>query len=181
MYFPIFRCIPCECHNHADICHPDTGVCNCTDNTEGKNCDKCVAGYYGSPTHGTPDDCKPCDCHFAKRCIQIGVQVICTDCPEGHSGNDCGECADGYYGDPKGLLGQPTRCQKCNCSGNIDPNALGNCNPLTGDCLKCVHNTRNGPFQRCEQCSVGYYGSATAYPKPPCTGIYVGFSVLLVV
>lgn len=79
-------------------------------------------------------------------------------------------CQDGYYGDPMGLKGVPVGCKKCSCSGNIDPNAIGSCDSQTGDCLKCIHNTRNGPFNQCELCAVGFYGNATHYPKPQCEG-----------
>ncbi|XP_078356510.1 LOW QUALITY PROTEIN: laminin subunit gamma-1-like, partial [Oculina patagonica] len=162
------QCIPCQCYGHSESCDPVTGVCNCQDNTVGDNCDACKDGYYGNPTEGTKDDCKPCPCEFGSRCILIGQNVVCTDCPEGHTGNLCEYCQDGYYGDPSGLLGSPSGCQKCNCSGNIDVNAIGNCNSLTGDCLKCIYNTRNGPLERCELCAIGFYGNATEYPKPQC-------------
>ena len=88
-------------------------------------------------------------------------------------GNLCEQCDDGYYGDPSGQLGFPTKCQKCNCSGNIDVNAIGNCDSLTGDCIKCIYNTMNGPRERCELCAVGFYGNATHYPKPQCTGMWI--------
>ena len=166
-----FRCIPCQCYGHSDTCDPVTGKCVCQHNTVGDNCEKCKDGFYGNPTEGTEDDCKPCPCKFGSRCILIGKNIVCTDCPEGHVGNLCEECDDGYYGDPSGLLGFPTTCQKCNCSGNIDVNAIGNCNSLTGDCIKCIYNTRNGPLERCELCAVGFYGNATHYPKPQCTGM----------
>lgn len=170
-WFQFYRCIPCQCYGHSDTCDPVTGKCVCQDNTTGDNCERCIDGFYGNPTEGTKDDCKPCPCHFASRCILIGEKVVCTDCPEGHVGDLCEECDDGYHGDPTGLLGDPTTCQKCNCSGNIDVNAIGNCNPLTGDCLKCIYNTRNGPLERCELCAVGFYGNATDYPKPRCVGM----------
>lgn len=69
-----------------------------------------------------------------------------------------------------GLKGAPSLCKKCNCSGNIDPNAIGSCDSQTGACLKCIYNTRNGPKNQCELCAVGYYGDAQAYPKPQCVG-----------
>ena len=166
----IFRCVPCQCYGHSESCDPVTGVCYCQDNTIGDNCELCKEGFYGNPTEGTKDDCKPCPCKFGSRCILIGENVVCTDCPEGHSGDLCEYCQDGYYGDPSGLLGRPTTCQRCNCSGNIDFNAIGNCQSLTGDCLKCIYNTRNGPLERCELCAVGFYGNATEYPKPQCIG-----------
>ena len=85
-------------------------------------------------------------------------------------GDLCDECIDGYYGDPSGSRGQKTRCVKCDCNGNIDTNAVLNCDSLTGDCLKCIYNSRNGPRKQCELCKVGYYGNATTYPKPGCKG-----------
>ena len=83
-------------------------------------------------------------------------------------GDLCDSCIDGFFGDPSGSRGPKTACKKCNCNGNIDTNAVQNCNSETGDCLKCIYNTRNGPKNQCELCKVGYYGDATSYPKPGC-------------
>lgn len=162
---PYGRCVPCECNNHGDRCDPDTGVCECKDNTAGKNCEKCRTGFYGNPTRGNPDDCRSCPCVISKpgmpkECLLIGDRVKCTNCPDGHIGDKCELCADGYFGDPTGKLGTPTRCRKCGCSGNVDLNDIGNCNTLTGECLKCIKNTKNGPENKCELCADGYYGDA---------------------
>ena len=43
-------------------------------------------------------------------------------------GHQCDMCIDGYFGDPLGRFGAPRPCRKCECNGNIDPNAVGNCN-----------------------------------------------------
>ena len=52
------ECKKCNCNEHTDKCHYDSrvfaasgqtsgGVCeDCKHNTEGKNCDMCIAGYY---------------------------------------------------------------------------------------------------------------------------------------
>jgi len=162
---PYGKCVPCECNNHGTKCHPETGVCECKDSTTGKNCEICKTGFYGNPTRGNPDDCKPCPCviakpGFAKECILIGSRVKCTNCPTGHIGDNCQICSDGYFGDPTGIRGTQQRCQKCDCSGNIDLNDLGNCDPLTGKCLKCVDNTKNGVQEKCEKCADGYFGDA---------------------
>lgn len=80
-------------------------------------------------------------------------------------GSRCELCSDGYYGDPNGLLGPVQLCQACDCNGNVDPNAVGNCNRTTGECLKCVYNTA-GPH--CEQCLPGHFGDPLALPHGNC-------------
>lgn len=157
---PLGKCVLCECNNHGDQCDPETGICECKDNTTGHNCEICKAGFYGNPTRGNPDDCKPCPCVFGSNCILIGSSVQCTNCPEGHIGDRCEVCKDGYFGDPLAKLGMKTRCQLCDCSGNVDPNAFGNCDGLTGACIKCINNTTNGKDNRCELCADGYFGDA---------------------
>lgn len=51
-----------------------------------------------------------------------------------------------------GSPGPPQPCQRCECNGNIDPNALGTCDTNTGECLKCVYNTAGS---KCEVCLPG--------------------------
>lgn len=82
-----------------------------------------------------------------------------------NSGSRCELCSDGYYGDPNGLLGKVQLCQACDCNGNVDPNAVGNCNRTDGECLKCVYNTA-GPH--CEQCLPGHFGDPLALPHGNC-------------
>lgn len=77
-------------------------------------------------------------------------------------GRRCETCDDGFFGDPLGLSGDPQPCRRCQCSGNVDPNAVGNCDPLSGHCLRCLFNTTGA---RCERCRDGFYGSALA-PRP---------------
>lgn len=73
----------------------------CTDNTEGEHCDVCRAGYYGDPTRGTPEDCKPCACpleepsnNFASSCVlnpkfNDPDAFMCLDCAQGYTGERC--------------------------------------------------------------------------------------------
>ena len=59
-------------------------------------------------------------------------------------------------------------CQPCQCSNNVDPNAPGNCDRLTGRCLKCLYNTTGA---HCDQCKAGYYGDPLApNPADKCRG-----------
>ena len=59
-------------------------------------------------------------------------------------------------------------CQPCQCSNKVDPSAPGNCDRLTGGCLKCLHNTTGA---HCDQCKAGYYGDPLApNPADKCRG-----------
>ena len=39
---------------------------SCQHNTEGPQCDKCRPGYFGDPSRGRHDDCKPCPCPYTE-------------------------------------------------------------------------------------------------------------------
>lgn len=59
-------------------------------------------------------------------------------------------------------------CQPCQCNNNVDPSASGNCDRLTGRCLKCIHNTAGA---HCDQCKAGYFGDPLApNPADKCRG-----------
>ncbi|XP_025082607.1 basement membrane-specific heparan sulfate proteoglycan core protein-like isoform X8 [Pomacea canaliculata] len=103
------RCTRCNCNGHASTCDPVTGQClDCRDNTEGERCERCIAGYYGDPTAGTPNDCRPCPCpltipsnQFSRTCfLDQDRQVTCEQCPQGYTGRNCEKCAEGYSGNP---------------------------------------------------------------------------------
>ncbi|CAD6189781.1 unnamed protein product [Caenorhabditis auriculariae] len=79
--------------------------------------------------------------------LMRGVEV-CT-CPENLAGNSCESCVKGYRRVNDQLYGG--RCEKCNCQGHSEE-----CDPFTGECLNCQHNTTGG---RCELCSPGHYGN----------------------
>ncbi|MBN3303592.1 LAMC3 protein, partial [Amia calva] len=155
---PFTRCLPCTCNQHG-TCDPETGVCHCTDNTAGDACNSCLDGYYGNPSVGHAGDCAPCPCPEQSSCAEVpGTgEVVCTDCPPGRRGTRCELCDDGFYGDPRGQYGAVQPCVACQCSGNVDSNALGVCDHVTGRCLKCLYHTEGVHCQRCQE---GYYGNA---------------------
>ncbi|UYV66195.1 LAMC3 [Cordylochernes scorpioides] len=137
------------------------------DNTAGDTCDRCAPGYYGNALQGTEDDCQPCPCPNRGACVILpNEQVACLQCPQGYAGHKCDLCVDGYFGDPLGaILGMGKECAKCECNGNIDHNAVGNCNTTTGECLKCIHHTDGS---QCEKCLPGFFGNALGPLKGDC-------------
>ncbi|XP_066271322.1 laminin subunit alpha-2-like [Branchiostoma lanceolatum] len=156
------QCEPCQCNGHAEECDDVTGTCLfCQHNTAGRNCEVCAPGYYGDATRGTPDDCSRCACplvedsnNFSPTCVAMDGGVFCDRCPPGYEGFQCEKCADGYFGNP---LEVGNLCKQCTCNGNIDPSDEGNCDTITGECLKCVGNTAG---DECERCADGYFGDA---------------------
>ncbi|MBN3312115.1 LAMC1 protein, partial [Atractosteus spatula] len=158
---PFSSCEPCSCNGHSETCDPETGVCDCRDNTAGPNCERCEDGYYGDSSSGTTSDCKPCPCPAGSTCAVVPVtkEVVCTNCPSGTTGKRCELCDDGYFGDPLGQNGAVRSCNPCQCNDNIDPNAVGNCDRETGECLKCIYNT-DGFF--CDRCKEGFFGNPLA-------------------
>ncbi|XP_021510381.2 laminin subunit gamma-3 isoform X2 [Meriones unguiculatus] len=157
---PYTSCVPCTC-NHHGTCDPSTGICLCGHHTEGPSCERCMPGFYGNAFSGHADDCQPCPCPGQSACTTIpdSGEVVCTHCPAGQRGRRCENCEDGFFGDPLGLSGTPQPCRRCRCSGNVDLNAVGNCDPHSGHCLRCLYNTTGA---HCEHCQEGFYGSALA-------------------
>ncbi|NWR58462.1 LAMC2 protein, partial [Bucorvus abyssinicus] len=149
-------CVLCNCQG-GGICDPDTGECYAADENVA-NSVSCPFGFYRDPQqlHG----CRPCPCSNGQGC-SVGPgseEVICDHCPPGAAGANCEYCADGYFGDP--AASRP--CQPCRCNGNVEPNAVGNCDRQTGECLKCIYNTAG--FY-CDRCKDGFFGNPLA-PNP---------------
>uniref|UniRef100_A0A8C5TD51 Laminin subunit alpha-2 n=1 Tax=Malurus cyaneus samueli TaxID=2593467 RepID=A0A8C5TD51_9PASS len=156
-------CAPCTCFGHADVCDDITGAClDCKHNTGGSYCDRCVPGFYGDATKGTPEDCQLCACplnipsnNFSPTChFDRHRGLICDECPAGYVGPRCERCAEGYFGQP---LIPGGSCQPCQCNDNLDFSVPGSCDSLSGACLICKPGTTG---QYCERCADGYFGDA---------------------
>ncbi|NXD40462.1 LAMC2 protein, partial [Copsychus sechellarum] len=153
---PFGTCVPCDCRG-GGTCDPDTGECYSGDENVG-NGGSCPLGSYRDPRQ--PGGCRSCPCGPGQGCYlgPGGQGIVCGHCPPGAAGDNCEYCADGYFGDP--AASQP--CQLCRCNGNVEPNAVGNCDRRTGECLKCIYNTAG--FY-CDRCKDGFFGNPLA-PDP---------------
>ncbi|GIY93998.1 laminin subunit alpha-2 [Caerostris extrusa] len=87
--------------------------------------------------------------------------VEMCECPLGYSGLSCEICEPGYrrLNDTlhKGI------CELCECNGHA-----GSCDPYTGYCINCDHNT-TGHY--CERCVEGFHGNpyrGTSEDCQPC-------------
>ncbi|XP_048872622.1 basement membrane-specific heparan sulfate proteoglycan core protein isoform X11 [Brienomyrus brachyistius] len=162
-------CAGCNCNGHASACDPISGQClSCQHNTEGPQCNKCRPGYFGDPTRGRPDDCKPCPCpytetsrRFSDSCfLDYDSQATCDACRPGYTGRRCEKCAPGYHGNPLQPNGKcvPQTHGQCDNRGTISsssrpcrckPNAVG---ALCDECRSgSFHLTKDNP-DGCLQC-----------------------------
>ncbi|XP_063375814.1 laminin subunit alpha-2-like [Cydia fagiglandana] len=157
---PAFECVPCACNGHAG-CDDVEGACGpCKHNTTGAHCERCLPGHYGNPVQGA---CKPCACplylpsnNFSPNCALAsaeGDEFVCTQCPDGYTGDHCEHCDFGYWGSPTTPGGS---CQPCDCGG-------APCDRDTGLCGTCPPRTEGA---RCDQCQGIPANLVTAAERP---------------
>ncbi|CAM1304488.1 HSPG2 (predicted) [Pycnogonum litorale] len=153
------RCVQrrsrCNCNGHSDVCNPRTGQCvNCRHNSEGRQCERCIRGFYGDARRGTADDCRPCPCpltippnQFSPSCyLASDNEVSCDSCPPGYEGRRCERCAPNYSGNPLVVNDYcKPNTSRCDPIGSVGPRL----DPRTGRCRCKPYVT--GP--RCDQCS----------------------------
>ncbi|XP_053741447.1 laminin subunit beta-4 isoform X1 [Synchiropus splendidus] len=156
------QCRPCECNGLSEVCDERSGECvYCRDHATGPQCDRCEDSYYGNPASGQP--CQPCLCpdapdsgrHYAHYCQYDPQSASATClCQQGHTGVRCERCLPGFYAD---LTSYGNVCQPCACNNNINMDDSEACDVVTGECLRCLHNTAGS---HCHTCKPGYYGNA---------------------
>ncbi|CAB4020635.1 Hypothetical predicted protein [Paramuricea clavata] len=154
-------CVPCNCNGNSDRCDPETGVCiDCKHNTTGDHCERCITGYYGNATLGSPHACQACSCYGGHNSCDLsidGSSFICN-CRDGYDGDRCQSCVDGYFGIPTESNGL---CSPCACSSNSDT-----CNRTTGNCSAYCQNNSTG--SNCEFCKPEFFGDATIQTCTEC-------------
>uniref|UniRef100_A0A8D3BGI2 Heparan sulfate proteoglycan 2 n=1 Tax=Scophthalmus maximus TaxID=52904 RepID=A0A8D3BGI2_SCOMX len=161
-------CAGCNCNGHASACDPISGHClSCQHNTEGPQCDKCRPGYFGDPSRGRPDDCKPCPCpyyetsrRFSDTCfLDVDQQPTCDACRLGYTGRRCEKCAPGYQGNPLLPNGKciPNReFTFSDCTGVFEMIKFGN---------EIDINCNNVAGAVCDECKAGFFHLSQANPE----------------
>ncbi|XP_063724492.1 laminin subunit gamma-1-like isoform X2 [Symsagittifera roscoffensis] len=181
------KCIKCDCNGNVDessvqsYCDQLKGKCNqCTNNTMGDHCEKCVSDHYGSASDN-PSSCTPCNClpqGSSRDYSEVGVagRQSCSPytgacvCRPYVVGRRCDTCVEGYYGV---LSGQG--CSPCDCDphGSKSPS----CDVISGQCT-CLPNVVG---RKCDQCASGTFGlqsisNTTTAAPPEASEVVPGFS-----
>uniref|UniRef100_A0A915BQN1 Laminin subunit alpha-2 n=1 Tax=Parascaris univalens TaxID=6257 RepID=A0A915BQN1_PARUN len=138
-------CQSCDCHPKGAVasnCDNVTGACECRQNYEGMQCDRCKDG------HGDIENfCPPCNCNatgaIGSECDQISGQCACK---MGVFGKQCDMCRASYFNFSE------SGCHFCHCNsyGSIDD---GRCDNVTGKC-ECRVNVDGN---MCEKCVDGFF------------------------
>ncbi|XP_051500882.1 laminin subunit alpha-2 [Myxocyprinus asiaticus] len=136
------NCQSCQCHINGsltEVCHQETGQCQCRQHVVGRQCDECLAGTHMQGSQG----CVPCHCNsFGSKSFDCDESGQCR-CQPGVTGQKCDRCASGHFGFQEG------GCTPCQCVhiGN-------NCDANTGQCI-CPPNTVG---ERCDKCAPNHWG-----------------------
>ncbi|CAN9515659.1 unnamed protein product [Ophioblennius macclurei] len=157
-------CAGCYCNGHGTSCDPISGHClSCQDNTEGPQCDKCRPGYFGDPSRGRRDDCKPCPCpytetsrRFSDTCfLDTDQQPTCDACKPGYTGRRCEKCAPGYQGNPLLPSGKciPKQDSKCDNRGRVSSSSRP---------CSCKNNVAGA---LCDECKAGFFHLSETNPE----------------
>lgn len=165
-------CRMCNCNQHSRSCHFDQavfvasgnvsgGICHdCSDNTYGKNCERCKEFFYRDSHRPLSDPCIACDCdpagsEFEGLCepsddLAEGKTAGKCHCKANVEGRRCDTCKIGFWNFDEN---NPYGCEECLCN---TLGTIGNqgCNQKTGMCT-CK---RNVVGRECSKCAPQFYG-----------------------
>uniref|UniRef100_A0A673TTJ8 Heparan sulfate proteoglycan 2 n=1 Tax=Suricata suricatta TaxID=37032 RepID=A0A673TTJ8_SURSU len=158
-------CSGCSCNGHASSCDPVYGHClNCQHNTEGPQCNKCKAGFFGDATKATATACRPCPCpyidasrRFSDTCfLDTDGQATCDACAPGYTGRRCESCAPGYEGNPiqPGGKCRPSNQEIVRCD---ERGSVG----TSGEACRCKNNVVG---RLCNECVAGSFHLSARNP-----------------
>ncbi|ULT96990.1 hypothetical protein L3Y34_005063 [Caenorhabditis briggsae] len=116
-YDPLIGCQKCGCHPQGSeggnlVCDPESGQCLCRESMGGRQCDRCLAGFYGFP------HCYGCSCNRDGTTEEIcdATNAQCK-CKENVYGARCEACKAGTFD----LSAEnPLGCVNCFCFGVTD-------------------------------------------------------------
>ncbi|XP_012410390.1 laminin subunit alpha-2, partial [Trichechus manatus latirostris] len=153
------NCQPCRCNvngSFSEVCHTQTGQCECRPNVQGWKCDECKPETFGLKS---ARGCVPCNCNsFGSKSFDCEESGQCW-CQPGVTGKKCDRCAHGYFRFQEG------GCTACDCAhlGN-------NCDPKTGRCI-CPPNTIG---EKCSKCAPNTWGHSIISGCKVCNCSLVG-------
>ncbi|XP_030044481.1 laminin subunit beta-4, partial [Microcaecilia unicolor] len=157
------QCLPCPCNNNIDITDPGacdniTGECfKCLYNTQGRSCQFCKPGYFGSALTRTCTKCvcSPLGTHLRSCPTEDGEKECTCDQTTGQCpclpnviGINCDQCVSGYWNMATGR-----GCQPCDC--DLKNSQSNQCNQFTGQC-PCKAGFAG---KQCNECEENYYGN----------------------
>lgn len=182
-------CTICQCYGHSTSCSYNAtigaGMClNCADQTTGRNCDTCRAGFF-RPVGTALNASSPCQ--SCSNCTGQGLQSsICVAdefqsgslspgtclCRDGFGGEDCDTCKAGFRLSSTRDSSNNSVCIACNCdsigaTSTACANLDGQCSCHTGytglTCNVCATNYyRNSSTNHCQACNCDASNSQSA-------------------
>jgi hypothetical protein len=141
-YYALYELVArgsCLCYGHANKCirTPDVaydddakgmihGYCQCTHNTDGNNCERCLPLYNDRPwapaRNNEKNECKKCECnnhaqscHFDEAIFDESGGIsggVCDYCQHNTKGRFCELCVENHYRDPQRSKEDPFTCRR---------------------------------------------------------------------
>lgn len=124
-------CVPCACTvagvtdsgdcRRGDLVNGDSGQCTCKTRVSGRQCDRCLAGFFNLST-SYPNGCQPCSCNTTGT---VAGNVSChkttgqCQCKADVLGLQCDRCRTGFYDISHSAGCQPChpQCSSAGCVG----------------------------------------------------------------